>query len=122
MQETAQLNNLLQGLFKLSQKVTLFVPTQDATGKVLDMARVEELQKAVAADMARVAGGATVTKGLGSWMGEHGLVQEEVYLVASNCNNLLEVVQVAKTWAERLKAELHQEAVALEINGELYLV
>ena len=65
------------------------------------------------------------TPALGYWLSDtQGLIKEKTTMVFAYCkdqdleNNIEEVIE----FCENMKKELKQEAIALEINGEMYFV
>lgn len=78
----------------------------------------------VAAKLSAMFGGATATEARGYWVSQSaGLVGEAVTIVYSNAaaedieNHAAEIVAIC----QKIKREMEQEAVSLEINGELFL-
>jgi len=70
-------------------------------------------------------GGATASKALGAWVAKSGqLVTEKVDLVFAYATSeqLEEHIDLIHSYCIGLKHSLSQEAIALEVNGELYLV
>lgn len=72
--------------------------------------------------LAKLNGGVTITNGFGGWMSENlGLVKEQVTIVSSsalNFDNASEILNLCR-W---LKTEMNQEAIALKIDGKLFLI
>ena len=70
-------------------------------------------------------GGSTSTPALGYWLSNTaGLIKERTTLVFAYCsdNDLQKQIERIVTHCETLKSELEQEAIALEINGEMYFI
>ena len=71
-------------------------------------------------------GGSTAIHVLGTWIGLDGqLVREPVNLVYSYCSNehrFGDTQYAVLRLAKRMAAEMGQEAVAVEVDGALYLV
>lgn len=115
----------LQNLFNLSSSVKVYVPgTQGVAG---DMSAQEHARHVDAAlsQLGGWFGGATAYRALGSWVSpDLGLVKETVTIVESYCSEeaLQEHAAAFVSYAEALKAELHQEAVSVEVNNVLYFV
>ncbi len=103
-------------------KVRLYVPSKDRRGK-----RVKN-RKAVAeveALFARSFGGCTRWQGVGTYVSAADrLIKEEVVIVESNATDeeLKTHLPALRALAEKMKVDLNQEAVALEINGVLEFV
>ncbi len=75
--------------------------------------------------MGGVFGGATHEKVRGVWNSDEvGIVAEDIHLVRSFCSpsNLDEHMSTVVDYMERLKQEMKQEAMALEINSKLMLI
>lgn len=115
-------NAKLQRCFKLSSKITVYVPATAAVDQAVDNT---EQVKATAALLSRLFGGATSTPALGYWLSPAaGLVAENttvVFAYASDAD-LQEHIGEVVEHCERLKADMGQEAVALELNGEMYFI
>lgn len=109
-------------MFKLSGKVTVYVPsTKNINIEIDNTAYVEK----TASLLSECFGGATSTPALGYWMSPSvGLVKEKSTMVFAYCsdtdlqNNIEKVIE----FCENLKNELLQDAIALEINGEMYFI
>lgn len=115
-------NLRLQNLFKLSSKVTVYVPSTIDINVEID--NTEYVNKTLKL-LSECFGGATQTNALGCWVSPTaGLVKEKTTLVYANCtdNDLNEKIEKIIDWCEAMKNELSQDAIALEINGELYFI
>lgn len=111
----------LKKFIKLSSSVKFYVPST-VFNKVIDN---KKHVKEVATLFSKLFGGATVTDAFGYWIDKNGeLIPEPTKIVYSFCtgedlkNGIEEVVKKAKN----LKKELEQEAISLEVNGELYFI
>lgn len=110
------------GAVELPQRVALYVPgTQGPATATDNAAQVER----IAAEFCAWFGGATAQESTGFWMSDTaGLVREAVTIVYAACtaeqlrDNLPDVL----TLAQKIKAEMQQEAVSIEINGTLYII
>ena len=115
-------NSKLKNLFKLSSKITVYVPsTVDINTEIDNSVYVNR----TATLLSDCFGGATSTNALGYWTSPSaGLVKEKSTLVFAYCsendleNNLEKVID----FCNKLKSELSQDAIALEINGEMYFI
>lgn len=70
-------------------------------------------------------GGATSTKALGAWLSQSGnLIKEDVTIVFSfvSQDTLEKKIEKIYEFCLRMKIDLSQESVALEINNKLYLI
>ena len=112
----------LQNCSKLNSKITVCVPATTGVNKATD--NTEQVEK-TAALLAECFGGSTYTPAVGCWMSDAvGLVRERttvVYAYASSTaieQHIDEVVDLC----ERLKDEMKQESIALELNGEMYFI
>lgn len=112
----------IPGVVRLDSRVAIYVPSTTDTDHPTDnRQQVEE----VAAKLSAMFGGATATEARGYWVSQSaGLVGEAVTIVYSNAaaedieNHAAEIVAIC----HKIKNEMKQEAVSLEINGELFLV
>lgn len=115
-------NKKLENLFKLSSKVTLIVPATININEEIDNTQyVEE----VASLFSECFGGATASQTLGYWNSPTmGLVKEKSTTVFAYCTeaDLMANIDRVISKAEELRDKLKQDAVALEINGEMYFV
>lgn len=112
----------LQNLFKLGSKVTVYVPSTVEVDKQIDN---EKYVKAVAEKLSVWFGGATSTPARGYWVSTSvGLVKEDTTIVFAytDTENLQNCIDRLVDLCEWLKAEMSQESVALEINGEMYFI
>ena len=115
-------NAKLQHCFKLSSKITVYVPATNGVDKAADNT---EQVRATAALLSQLFGGATSTPALGYWLSPAaGLVAENttvVFAYAADKDLQAHVGEVVEH-CETLKADMGQEAIALEINGEMYFI
>ena len=112
----------IPGVVKLTSRVAIYVPSTTDTDHPTDnRQQVEE----VAAKLSAMFGGATATEARGYWVSQSaGLVGEAVTIYHSNAaaedieNHAAEIVAIC----HKIKTEMKQEAVSLEVDGELFLV
>ena len=112
----------LEHCFKLGSKVTVYVPSTVEVDKSVDN---EKYVKAVAEKLSTWFGGATSTPARGYWVSSTaGLVKENTTVVFAytNTEGLESNIDRLVDLCEWLKAEMTQESVALEINGEMYFI
>ena len=112
----------LQNLFKLSSKVTVYVPTTTDVNTTTD---TTEWVNATAELLSNLFGGATSCDTLGYWTSPvHGLVKEKSIMVFAYCadTDLQKHIETLIDFCEAMKTDLTQEAIALEINGEMYFI
>lgn len=115
-------NKKLQNLFKLSSRVTVYIPSTTDVNKEVDTSSyIDEC----ASLLSELFGGATSTPALGYWLSQSaGLIKEKSTMVFAYCsdNDLTNGIDELVNFCEKIKTELKQEAVALEINGEMYFI
>ena len=115
-------NKKLLNAFKLSSKITVYIPaTNNVNEKIDNTKHVNEC----AALLSNCFGGATSTPALGYWISNtQGLIKENTTLVFAYCaeKDLQEKLDTVIDFCENLKSELTQEAIALELNGEMYFI
>lgn len=112
----------LKNMFKLSSKITVYVPSTIDINKEVDTSKYVS---ATAKMLSTFFGGATSTEALGYWVSDTmGLVKEKSTMVFAYCNDndLNANIEAVVNWCETMKAELKQDAIALEINGEMYFI
>ena len=110
-------NNRLKGMFKLSSKVEIIVPSTVNVGELID--------NTVATKLSNMFGGATATNSQGFYVSDEGnLIKENSTIVYSYCteddleNNLDDIIRIC----EQLRDEMTQECVGLVVNGEMYFI
>ena len=112
----------LKNCIKLSCSVKIYVPSTMAVDIAIDSSIwIDETLKY----LSEIFGGATSSKALGAWLTNSGsLVKEEVTLVFSYATQeqLNSNIDKIYDYCLRIKYSMKQEAIALEINNELYLV
>ena len=112
----------LKNMFKLSSKVTVYVPsTMDIDKPVDTSAYIDNC----ATLLSNCFGGATSTETLGYWTSPTmGLVKERSTMVFAYCTDTDLQAHIEKVidFCENMKTELKQDAIALEINGEMYFI
>lgn len=112
----------LDKLFKLGSKVTVYVPSTVNVNEQVD--NTEYVDK-VAKCLSEWFGGATSTPARGYWVSDiDGLVKENTTVVFAytNTEGLEQHIDEVVDLCEWLKQMMKQEAVALEINGEMYFI
>lgn len=115
-------NAKLMKCFKLSSKITVYVPATNGVNQETDNA---EQVKRTASLLADCFGGSTSTAALGYWLSPAvGLVSEATTIVFAYAADKDLQAHIGKVvdHCEALKAEMGQEAIALEINGEMYFI
>lgn len=116
------MNARLKNVFSLSSKVTVYVPATIDIDKEIDN---KEFVDRAATLLSDCFGGATSTDALGYWTSPTaGLVKERTTMVFAYAsekdlrNKLDQVIDLC----EDLKKEMTQDAIALEINGEMFFI
>ena len=115
-------NAKLQNMFKLSSKVTVYIPSTKNINEVINNT---QYINQCASLLSECFGGATSTPALGYWMSNTaGLVKENTTMVFAYASDtdLQANIEKVITFCENLKTELKQDAIALEINGEMYFI
>ena len=112
----------LENLIALKCKLTVYVPATVDVNKAIDnSAQVER----VARLLSECFGGATASPVHGYWVAEdNSLVTENTTMVFAYCTTEQAekyIDDVVATCVE-LKAEMKQEAIAIEYNGTMYFI
>lgn len=112
----------LKWKFDLSSKVSIYVPSTVNVNEATD--NTKQVRE-VMAKMSQMFGGATASEAVGGWMSQSaGLVLERVTIVYAFCKesdlhaNIEQIIEIC----ENLKKEMNQEAISLEINGQLSFI
>lgn len=108
--------------FDLNCKVAVYVPSTTNVSKECDNSK-QTLQ--VIRELSVLFGGATSTPAVGGWVCENGeVVTEHVNIVYSFCTSeqLREHFDAVLQICERIKLEMSQEAVTLEVNGQVKFI
>ena len=104
-------------------KVTLYIPSTTDRDVSLSAQAAEQTVNRAKRFMASLFGGATAVHAEGSWLSDDVLIDESVTLVYSFASVLTEAdLHKVKGFCEALKTELKQDAIALEVNGELIFI
>ena len=112
----------LKNLIKLSCRVAVYVPSTVDIDKETDNT---EHVDATLRMLSSLFGGATAADALGCWLTTAGkLVKEHITVVYAYCSSdqIREAIDRVVEHAESIKQAMNQEAVAIEVNGELYFV
>lgn len=118
------LNNFskFNNVIKLSSKINVYIPSTIDIDKNINN---EEYVNKTATLLSNCFGGATSANTLGYWNSKNnGLVTEKSTMVFSYCTDaqLNEKIEEILNWCVTMKEELRQEAIAIEVNGEMWLV
>lgn len=108
--------------FDLNSKVAIYVPstvdvdkTTDNEGQTLNVIR----------ELSLLFGGATATKAVGGWVCNNGqTVVEQINIVYSFCTTeqLSTHFEAVLGICNRLKKDMRQEAITLEVNGQVAFI
>jgi len=112
----------LKNMFKLSSKVTVYIPATININKEIDNTPYVDRCATLLSDCF---GGATSTPALGYWTSPTaGLVKEKTVMVFAYASDsdLQEKIEQVIDFCEELKSELTQDAIAMEINGDMYFI
>lgn len=115
-------NNILKKYSPLTCKIALYVPGTNG----IDMAADTKAQvNHVSVQMSAMFGGATAQAVMGHWISDvAGHVAEDVTIVYSYTDKktMKKYLSSVVTLAEKIKSDLHQEAISVEINNKLYFI
>lgn len=112
----------LKNCITLKSKVTVYMPSTVDVNVPIDNEKVVEEALAL---LSNCFGGATASEALGAWVDSAGnLVKEKVTLCFSFASqeDLNQHIETIYDYCLNLKLRLKQEAIALEVNGELHLI
>ena len=115
-------NSKLKNAFKLSSRVTVYVPSTTDINKEID---TTEYVDKTATLLSNCFGGATSTPSLGYWVSPTAsLVKEKSTMVFAYCSDtdLQKYADLVVDWCDTMRNELKQDAIALEITGEMYFI
>lgn len=116
------MNAKLKNMFKLSSKITVYVPSTMDIDKAVDTKKYID---ACAVLLSESFGGATSCEALGYWVSNSaGLVKEKSTMIFAYCSDkdLQSNIEKVIDFCETMKTELKQDAIAVEINGEMYFI
>lgn len=108
--------------FDLQSKVSIYVPS---TINVNEQTDNTEQVRQIIGELSDYFGGATASKAVGGWRCADGqIVVEDVTIVYAFCTDeqLQEHIHDILAICERLKREMSQEAITLEINGQVKFI
>lgn len=112
----------LKNCIRLSSQVKIYVPSTIDVDTAIDN---EAIVDKTLEFLCNFFGGATASKNYGAWLSASGkVVKEKVTECLSFCDQakLEEHIDSVYDYCLRLKEHMKQEAIALEVNGELYFV
>ena len=111
----------LKSLIELDSNIKLYIPS-NSNGKEFDNSKYVDNALSY---FSGIFGGSTSYEALGCWVSNTGkLIKERVIIVQSFCQEkqLKANIEPVIDYAEKLKKELNQEAISLEVNNKLYFV
>ena len=112
----------LKYMIPLRSKVSIYVPSTNNVNEQVDNSAMVDY---VHTTLSRFFGGATCAPAIGGWVSESGeLVKERVTIVYAFCTDeqLERYDEDIISVCEKIKKDMAQEAVSLEVNGELYFI
>lgn len=106
-----------------TDKVSLYIPSTANVSVALTESAAELYVSRSLRFLSRMFGGATAIPASGAWVSEDTLVTEKVTIVYSFTQSLTrqQLLEIQQHCLE-LKRDLAQESIAVEINGELFLI
>lgn len=113
---------ILKNCIKLSGQIKIYVPSTIHVNQSFDNSKwVDDTLSLLCSEF----GGSTSSKALGAWLQSNGnLVKEDVTIVFSYVaqDQLEKSIDKIYDFCLLMKQNLSQEAIALEINGEMYFI
>ncbi len=108
----------LKNLFKLSHKVSVYVPTLQQSGDAVEDGWVEK----TAALLSGLFGGSTSSDCIGYWILASGKLQRESVKLVFSYAETIDDQAIDKIYnhALSMKSVLNQEAISVEIDGSMY--
>lgn len=113
---------ILQNCIELSSSVKIYVPSTIDIDQTFDNAEIiDNTLKFLCLEF----GGATASKAVGNWLvAPNELVKEDITLVLSYTtqDQLEKSINKVIEFCQKMKLDLRQQAIAIEVNNKLYLV
>lgn len=112
---------MLKNAIKLGEKLEVIIPGTTSADKVADTSKYVNDSLSL---LSELFGGATAVKAQGAYVSDSiGLIKEDVtkvyaYAEKIDSDSLSKVLE----FVDKMKTELEQECIGLEINGSFYLV
>jgi hypothetical protein len=116
------MKKMLKNSIALESNLKIYVPS---TVNVNEMVDTEGWVDEAMMLLAKCFGGATTHRALGCWVTASGqLVKEKISIVEAYTNTFVleEQIEVVHDFCIKMKRELKQESIALELNGVLHLL
>jgi len=118
-------NNRFDNMFKLSSKISIYIPTTKNVNENMKREEIEILVDDTLKLFSNCFGGATNLLSIGTYTdNNNNLVKEKINIVYSYCNTdtLEKNIDTILDYTKKLVSELKQECIALEINNEMYFI
>lgn len=112
---------MFKNAIKLDQRIAVYVPATDNVNQAVNN---DAMVKKCAVLLSNLFGGATIQPGRGAWLSDvAGLVLEDTTIVYAYCtaDGLRDHAADVEKFALAMRDEMHQEAVSVEVNNELYI-
>lgn len=115
----------LKNLIKLSSQVKIYVPsTINVDGQASEEIVKEKINQTLRF-LASIFGGSTASKALGTYVSTNGsLIMEDVTICFSFAreDDLNQNIRKIYDFCLAMRQDMRQEAISLEVNGDLYFV
>ena len=111
----------LNNLICLDNNIKVYIPGTINVNREIDNSKYIDIALNL---FSGLFGGSTKYEAIGTWIGVKGLIKEKINIVESYCTekqlkeNISEVIE----FCEKLKYDLNQENISLEVNNKLYLI
>lgn len=111
--------NRLQSMFKLQEKIAIFVPATSNVNESIDNSKYVEMAQFT---LSNLFGGATAIQTSGAYVSNVGeLVTENTTMVYAYGMNIESKMNEVLDFVQYLQIELGQECIGLEYNNQFYL-
>lgn len=119
------MTNKLRYYDNFSASAAIYIPTTQDVDTPASQSAVDNAISEAATLMSLMYGGATVTTGDGAWYSDarQDIVKERVYIVKAAAMQITdEQIDKLVDFAEEIRERFNQEAVTLEINGDMHFI
>lgn len=108
----------------LSHKVSVYVPSTQNVNLKLAADAHKNILDSTLRFMSQLYGGATAVEARGAWVSDDGLLVIETVTVITSYTDKPDVAKQRRVrmWCEQIKHTLGQEAIAVEVDGEMFFV
>jgi hypothetical protein len=105
----------------MAHRIALYVPSTTAVDQAMDSDTAQAVVDEALRLFSDLFGGATALPATGGWVADNGtLVTERITIVYAFADDLSpEALETIRQFCEQMKADLMQEAIAIEVNGRL---